>query len=558
MSKRKLKSDPGKEMEPEQSEEEEEDAYGCSVFKSFKQKVFLNKNWLSGRCTRLKFEAHSKEPVNDLKFVTNTNLNNSGELTKLVTCSDDKTIKIWKNNANVESGENNENNKTNYVRSSEEEENEERCEDNNNNSSGNDLNSTKPRKKLFSFKSSKVKSVEPRRYISASEKKGDLVDSWNEDIIAPSCSTVLTGHNSLIWTLDYDKNLIISGSHDQSVIIWNEEEGSMARKFIQVLPGGVNQIYMQDSLAFASGRASKEMKLLDIEAGKEAVTYKASDYGGIFASTVDWEEQSIIVTDGKLLKIYDFRGGDYQHRIVLGSVISRFEVLKKRGSNILATGDADGDCKFWDLRKLTSSPSSNGCKELATFSHGLVPVCEMYMDSTKLVSGDKGGVVKVFDLKTMQLNSTNTSTTTLQVDDLWCFQANDRALVCGDSDGRSNILATGDADGDCKFWDLRKLTSSSSSNGFEELAIFTHGLVPICDMYMDNTKLVSGDKGGMVKVFDLKTIQFNARNTSSTTLQLNDLLWCFQADDRALVCGDRTGFINILDFQTDFSRHSDS
>jgi len=202
----------------------------------------------------------------------------------------------------VECTDNNENNNANYVGSGEQEETEQRGEDNNNRHK-----SGKPRKKLFSLKSNKV--------------KGDLIEK--DDAIVPSCSAVLTGHDSFVSTLDYDENLIISGSYDQNVIVWNESEG-IVQKFIQVLPGGVHQVYLQNSLAFASGRASKEMKLLDIEAGKETVTYKGSDSGVIFYSIIDWEEQAIIVTDGKLLKIYDFRGGDHLHRVVLGkSIINR-------------------------------------------------------------------------------------------------------------------------------------------------------------------------------------------------------------------------------------------
>jgi hypothetical protein len=34
-------------------------------------------------------------------------------------------------------------------------------------------------------------------------------------------------------------------------------------------------------------------------------------------------------------------------------------------------------------------------------------------------------------------------------------------------------------------------------------------------------------------------------------IDLGSKVWCFQADDRSLVCGDRGGFIHLVDFGAD-------
>lgn len=104
--------------------------------------------------------------------------------------------------------------------------------------------------------------------------------------------------------------------------------------------------------------------------------------------------------------------------------------------------------------------------------------------------------------------------------------------------------AAGDADGDITFWDYRKFREEGADNA--KLKVYPHGLSPICDLYFDNNKLVSASKQGVIKIWRLD-LQ-SADNVASCTIPLEARLWCFQGDDRALVCGDRQGFVHTLDF----------
>jgi len=100
----------------------------------------------------------------------------------------------------------------------------------------------------------------------------------------------------------------------------------------------------------------------------------------------------------------------------------------------------------------------------------------------------------------------------------------------------------GDADGDISFWDYRKFGEEGAERA--KLRRYTHGLSPICDLYFDKHKLVSADKKGVVKVWRLA----DEGEIAMCTIPLEVRLWCFQVDDRAMVCGDREGFVHALDF----------
>ncbi|KAL6069592.1 wD repeat domain [Balamuthia mandrillaris] len=412
MSDRKAKEEDKKESE---EEEEEENGLRQSMKDVFRQKKRLEARWLSGKNPFThSFIAHEQFPVNALKFVVSSASSSYDEANAdavLVTCSDDKTIKVWRPSGEEEA--------------------------------------------------------------SAEDKRRNKEHRLSNPPPALSCTHTLSAHQSLVWSVDFDGSTIVSASHDESVIVWRE--GEPVKTFNNVHPGGVNGVIFQQNRALTRGREAKEMSLLDIEKGEAVMTIRQDSTGIFAATASLPNDLAISSTgpifkcwDLRSGECIGSGSREDQRR-------ARLEVLRlcqgESNNHYLSIGDSEGDCTIWDLRHLSSSSSSGEDKPLvACFNHGLSPICALHFDTTKLVSGSKDGVIRVWNnglfggredsssRKNFYYSLKDSSNDSQKRDGgrdidckllihlkrkLWCFQADDRALVCGDRGGAVHILDFG-------------------------------------------------------------------------------------------------------------------
>jgi WD40 repeat protein len=238
---------------------------------------------------------------------------------------------------------------------------------------------------------------------------------------------------------------MVSGGYDPDLFVWKDWE--IQRK-IPMHSGGINGLIFHDNFILTRSREANEAKLTDIEQAKTIYTVKGGKFG-LFTFAASWESNLLISSVGRYITCWDLRTGTEAAHWSGPSTTSRFEVLRlPPNGNMLATGDAEGDCALWDLRAVQASAKPESCR-LRYFPHGLSPISDLYVDSNKFVAASKAGVVKIWDLNqetTAQSQSQSQSQTpsVSLVSGVWCFQADDRALVCGNRMGEITILDFGE------------------------------------------------------------------------------------------------------------------
>ncbi|ELR11197.1 Fbox domain containing protein [Acanthamoeba castellanii str. Neff] len=490
----------GRPAEEVLKEDADDDTDGPSIKDAFKHKYFLEQRWFKGEWTRQSFLAHPGSSVNGLKFVASPS---SSAPATLVTCSDDHTVRVWQPVAVAAPPE----------------------------PAGDDSDSSfffsnSPGSLFSSFRNSKIRNLG----LSLTAKP------------QLECTDTLKGHQSVVWCVDYDGNVIVSGSHDESVIVWRD--GAIAHNFAKVLDGGINGIILHENSVLARSRMGKEVVLTDIEACKHTVRYDSNSYG-VFSFDASWEDNVLISCGGKALYCWDMRTSEPQFSYKIPTQMGRFEVLKlKTGTHLLATGDSDGDCAFWDLRVVSSAamtplafaPASSSTSSTtspspssSTSSSSPSPPS---MGSPRLSSSPP-----LASLATYPSSSSSSS-----------------ALFSSSSSppAATSYLATSAASpGGGGLSSLAGATTVGSNKNPGHITSFIHGLSPVCGLYFDNSKLVSASKSGIIKVWDIGCSKDKSSQLARCKIDLGSKVWCFQADDRSLVCGDRGGFIHLVDFGAD-------
>eukprot|EP01087_Luapelamoeba_hula_P008738 TRINITY_DN2207_c1_g1_i1.p1 TRINITY_DN2207_c1_g1~~TRINITY_DN2207_c1_g1_i1.p1 ORF type:complete len:585 (-),score=150.51 TRINITY_DN2207_c1_g1_i1:61-1749(-) len=418
-----------------------------SVKEAFRHKLLIEDNWLTGSCVRSQFVAHDGMAINALRFST------LADDPRLFTASDDFTIKLW-----VPS--------TSEDEDSDDESDEEAV-----------VAPAAPAASAFSWVSSLASSwltqpaapsPAPQSTATTTTPTGNNASSvrgsggnGSRRRMMPKCVKTLQGHTSLVWSLDYDGRNLVSGSHDSSVRVWSKE-GEAKHTFDNALACGVNLVMLNGNHVLATGKNCPDLKMYDIEAAREARSWQHHETLGVFTAAADFAAHTLFTTDGRNLKFWDIRTSG-TNPFACPNIIdrhARFEVIAVReGSPYLITGDSDGDIHVWDRRCI--SQGRQEARRVTRFVHELAAISDIYFDNHKLVASNKAGLIKIWSISSLvnmpppqqqsqqqpqQPQAAPQTPRSFRIElktRLWCFQADDRALVCGDRSGSVHLLDFG-------------------------------------------------------------------------------------------------------------------
>nr|KAJ3421667.1 E3 ubiquitin-protein ligase pdzrn3 [Polyrhizophydium stewartii] len=172
----------------------------------------------------------------------------------------------------------------------------------------------------------------------------------------------IDSHSGKVYSLEVYGNLLISGSSDQTIKLWNLQTSEC----VMTLTGhsaGINSLSLLPGDRLASVSSDKSIKIWDLHQGVavHSISHLTSDAldvchgsGMLFASTLD-------------ANIVAYNLNNYTRVGTLSG--HRWEVWQvEYTSGTLFSGSHDHTIKRWDLRKFQSTADLTGHKR---FSHGL-------------------------------------------------------------------------------------------------------------------------------------------------------------------------------------------
>ncbi|AFY99759.1 serine/threonine-protein kinase [Calothrix sp. PCC 6303] len=290
-------------------------------------------------------------------------------------------------------------------------------------------------------------------------------------------ANTLTGHAEAISSIAITPNgeTIASGSHDQTIKLWNSQTGKLIRTIYgHTLPVSAVAI-SPDGQQLVSGSLDETIKQWELNSGKQIRSLKTDGY-------VAWNNAIAITKDGqtlatggtdKTIRLWNFTTGQ-RLRTLYGHNLPVLSLAISPNSQTLASGSTDRTVRLWNI-------TSGQQTQSISVHTGWVTAVAFTPDNQTLVSGSLDKSIKVWKVNTGELVKTlaghSYSVLSLAVS----------------PDGK--ILASGGLDGEIRLWNLEtgKLVHVMSS---------AHsGQVISLSISQDGSTLISGGADNTIKVW---------------------------------------------------------
>ena len=229
------------------------------------------------------------------------------------------------------------------------------------------------------------------------------IKRWRVDAAEGHCVGTLKGHKGAVMSLHRHHGLLISGSQDQTVRLWDLKEGGCVGSLWQAADSGtkernaVHSLTMARRDTLAAGTWGGTVRLWDLHRARCTATFDAH------AGAV-W---SLLHADGKLfsagsdgtVRQWDHRTSGNMPVGTLGSSATSgplYTMVERDG--LLLTGGYDQLVKVWDhrmMRCLNELPGHSGSVRTLAF-----------LDNT-LLSGSTDGTVRLWDFAQLLAHGTD-------------------------------------------------------------------------------------------------------------------------------------------------------
>ncbi|KAM0360221.1 hypothetical protein ACHAPK_011865, partial [Fusarium culmorum] len=338
--------------------------------------------------------------------------------------------------------------------------------------------------------------------------------NWN------ACLLTLEGHsdniNSLVFS--HDSKKVASGSHDDTIRIWDAETGECERVLEGHSESVHSVVFSHDSKKVASGSYDDTIRIWDTETGEcERVLEGHSSW----VESVVFSHDSKKVASGsrdKTIRIWDAETGECE-RVLKGHSYSINSAVFSHDSKKVASGSIDTTIRIWNAE-------TGECERVLEGHIHLVNSVVFSHDSKKVVSGSNDQTIRIWDAETGEcervLEGHNSSVESV------VFSHDSKKLASGSDDYTIRIW---DAEtGECE----RVLEGHSKS---VHSVVFSH----------DSKKVASGSIDMTIRIWDTETGECE-RVLKGHSYSINSAV--FSHDSKKVASGSIDMTIRIWDAET--------
>ncbi|KAM0513906.1 hypothetical protein ACHAPE_007261 [Trichoderma viride] len=292
----------------------------------------------------------------------------------------------------------------------------------------------------------------------------------------PAYLRKLRGHRGAIFSVafSHDSKLILSGSVDSTVMLWDSTTGKCLRTF-QGHGSYVQSVaFSHVSKVLASGSDDRTIKLWDSTTGECLHTFQGHRS---YVHSVAFSHDSEILASGsydKTIKLWDSTTGECLHTFQ-GHDDYVISVAFSHDSKILASGSQDGTIKLWD------SETGKCFYAFQNQSDGIISVAFSH-DSRMLASRTFFNTIKLWDSSTREC--------------LHTFLGHGRGLDSVAFSHDSKLLAAGTYMRPIELWD--------SATGECLYTLGAGGSVPA---FSHDSKLIAAVAGDAILLWDVSIVQ---------------------------------------------------
>jgi F-box and WD-40 domain protein 1/11 len=226
---------------------------------------------------------------------------------------------------------------------------------------------------------------------------------------------ILNGHTDNVTCLQSNNKVIISGSKDETVRIWDIESGELLNTLKH--KSTVRLLRFNDNIIVAL-LIDSTIAIYHIKSPKAVKLQKMLNDANGFV--LDLSEKYIISNDDNKIKVWNT--SDYQFFCGLDGHEGIVRCLHHCNS-LTVSGSEDKTIRLWNIERLECLRVLKG--------HEL-PVLSLRFDNKRIASGDLSGVIKVWDLSAaLDSQSNNVCITTLKENNsiLWDIHINPFQIV---------------------------------------------------------------------------------------------------------------------------------
>ncbi|KAI9323876.1 WD40-repeat-containing domain protein [Dichotomocladium elegans] len=213
------------------------------------------------------------------------------------------------------------------------------------------------------------------------KQKYQLMNRWKTGRVS---THMLIGHQKAVYCLQFDQNMLVTGSQDRKIKIWDLK----TYQCIGTLKGHQGSVFClkyKDNI-LVSGSSDSTVVVWDINHLRPIKQLKGHTNG---VTAVCFDDQHIIsASKDKTIRIWDFATGQLV-RIITGhdGPVNSIELEGDR----LVSGSGDSTLRMWDIRTGTC------IRKFVGHEHGVTCI---RFDGTRIVSGSNDQTIKVWDAET--------------------------------------------------------------------------------------------------------------------------------------------------------------
>lgn len=231
------------------------------------------------------------------------------------------------------------------------------------------------------------------------------------------------GHGGPIWALDFDNEVLVSGSYDKCIKIWSILNGN-CRATLRGHSEWVSGIKLRHKyIASCSWDATIRIWKLDETRYSGQMLTKLISQNGNAIYCIEWSRDKNFIVSGcrhQAVQIWDLQK-EKMIKTFMGHTKQVY--CLQMTNNLILSGSADRSIKMWD-------PRTAAC--LATFTNHMGPVMKLQYDDHKLISAGYDKQVRIFDLRARkQLHSLSGHSKVI-----FSLQYDHRKIITGSADKR--------------------------------------------------------------------------------------------------------------------------